>query len=177
MDLRQTDLPAGDVPLEIDLGVGDARVIVPDDVCVATDARVGIGEARTFEQHNEGVDVDLEDLPGRPARHHALLVKADVGVGSLRDRPRGDRTSTRGPRHFDFGPDFEELGRNAACARSPDPTSLVAGIAVLALGVLLLLDAGGTLDLRFAVLAPVALRGDRGGPARVRDGPAAMICV
>jgi hypothetical protein len=41
-------------------------------------------------------------------------------------------------------------------SRSPDPTSLVAGIAVLALGVLLLLDAGGTLDLRFAVLAPVS---------------------
>jgi hypothetical protein len=40
--------------------------------------------------------------------------------------------------------------------RSPDPTSLVAGIAVLALGVLLLLDASGTLDLRFGVLAPVA---------------------
>jgi hypothetical protein len=40
--------------------------------------------------------------------------------------------------------------------RSPDPTSLVAGIAVLALGVLLLLDAGGTLELRFAVLAPAA---------------------
>jgi hypothetical protein len=39
---------------------------------------------------------------------------------------------------------------------SPDPTSLVAGVAVLALGVLLLLDAGGTLDLRFGVLAPVA---------------------
>jgi hypothetical protein len=39
--------------------------------------------------------------------------------------------------------------------RSPDPTSLVAGIVVVALGVLLLLDAGGTLDLRFAVLAPV----------------------
>ena len=40
--------------------------------------------------------------------------------------------------------------------RRPDPTSLVAGIAVLALGVLLLLDASGTLDLRFGVLAPVA---------------------
>jgi hypothetical protein len=40
--------------------------------------------------------------------------------------------------------------------RSPDPTSLVAGIAVLALGVLLLLDASGKLELRFGVLAPVA---------------------
>ncbi len=40
--------------------------------------------------------------------------------------------------------------------RRPDPASVVAGIAVLALGVLLLLDASGTLDLRFGVLAPVA---------------------
>jgi hypothetical protein len=39
---------------------------------------------------------------------------------------------------------------------SPDPTSVVAGIAVLALGVLLLLDASGTLELRFGVLAPAA---------------------
>jgi hypothetical protein len=40
--------------------------------------------------------------------------------------------------------------------RSADPTSLVAGIAVLALGLLLLLDAMGTLELRFGVLAPAA---------------------
>ena len=38
--------------------------------------------------------------------------------------------------------------------RSPDLTSVVAGICVAALGVLLLLDAAGTFDLRFAVLAP-----------------------
>src|SRR5688500_872054 len=63
VDLRQTDLPPGDVPMAIDLGIGEARVIVPDDVCVATDAEVGIGEARTFELDNGGIDVDLEDLP------------------------------------------------------------------------------------------------------------------
>ena len=40
--------------------------------------------------------------------------------------------------------------------RSPDPTSVAAGIAVLALGVLLLLDASSTLELSFGVLAPVA---------------------
>lgn len=33
---------------------------------------------------------------------------------------------------------------------------MVAGIAVIALGVLLLLDASETLELRFGVLAPVA---------------------
>lgn len=40
-------------------------------------------------------------------------------------------------------------------SRRADLTSLVAGLAVVALGVLLLLDAGGTLDLRFGVLGPV----------------------
>src|SRR5215208_2969738 len=54
VDLRQTDLPPGDVPLQVDLGVGDARVIVPEDVCVATDAHVRIGEIRTFERNNHG---------------------------------------------------------------------------------------------------------------------------
>ena len=39
--------------------------------------------------------------------------------------------------------------------RRPDLTSLVAGSCVLALGVLLLLDAVGGLELRFGVLAPV----------------------
>jgi hypothetical protein len=39
--------------------------------------------------------------------------------------------------------------------RRPDITSLVAGICVAGLGVLLLLDAADTLDLRFAVLGPV----------------------
>jgi hypothetical protein len=40
--------------------------------------------------------------------------------------------------------------------RSPDLTSVVAGVCIAGLGVLLLLDATGTLDLRFAVLAPAA---------------------
>jgi phage shock protein PspC (stress-responsive transcriptional regulator) len=115
VDLRQTDLPSGDVPLGIDVGVGDARVIVPDDVCVATDAQVGIGEVRTFERHNEGVDVDVEDLPSASADATRLLVTAEVGVGSLRiGKAFADLNLDHG--HFDFGPDIDELGRNEACA-------------------------------------------------------------
>ena len=115
VDLRQTDLPPGDVPLEIDLGVGDARVVVPEEVCVATDAHVGVGEARTFGLHNEGVDVDLEDLPDARPAVTRLLVKGDVGVGSLRIGQSGtDLDLDRG--HFDFGPIEDELGTNRACA-------------------------------------------------------------
>jgi hypothetical protein len=39
--------------------------------------------------------------------------------------------------------------------RPPNVTALVTGIALLALGVLLVLDAKGTIDLRFAYMAPV----------------------
>ena len=115
IDLRQTDLPPGDVPLDVDLGVGEARVIVPEDVCVATDAHVRIGELRTFERRNDGVDVDLEDRPDAPADVTRLLVKADVGVGSLRiGRSGTDLDFDRG--HFDFGPHSSDLGSNDACA-------------------------------------------------------------
>jgi phage shock protein PspC (stress-responsive transcriptional regulator) len=116
VDLRQTDLPPGDVPLEIDLGIGDARVIVPEDVCVATDAQVGVGEIRTFGRHNEGVDVDYDDRPDAAPSTTRLLVKAEVGVGSLRIGQSGtDLDLDRG--HFDFGPEFtDELGENTACA-------------------------------------------------------------
>ena len=41
-------------------------------------------------------------------------------------------------------------------SRRADITSLVSGLCVIALGVLLLLDASGTVDLSFAVLGPVA---------------------
>jgi hypothetical protein len=40
--------------------------------------------------------------------------------------------------------------------RRPDLTSIVAGVCVVGLGVLLLLDASGGLELRFGVLAPAA---------------------
>jgi hypothetical protein len=43
--------------------------------------------------------------------------------------------------------------------RSPNVTVLLTGLAVLALGVLLVLDAGGAIDLRFAYMAPVLVGG------------------
>jgi hypothetical protein len=47
-------------------------------------------------------------------------------------------------------------GRTPAVPGRPDITSLVAGTCVAALGLLLLLDAVGTFDLRFGVFAPAA---------------------
>lgn len=39
-------------------------------------------------------------------------------------------------------------------SRSPNLTALVAGLALVALGVLLVLDADGSIDLGFAYMAP-----------------------
>jgi phage shock protein PspC (stress-responsive transcriptional regulator) len=116
VDLRQADLPPGDVPLKLDLGVGEARVIVPKDVCVATDAHVRIGELRTFQRNNDGVDVDFEDVPDAAPDMTRLLVKADVGVGSLRIG-HASTDLDLGRDNFDFGPVDTDLGRNSACAR------------------------------------------------------------
>ena len=150
---------------------------MPDDVCVATDAQVGIGEVRTFDRHNGGVDVDVEDLPTPRPTPRACCVKADVGIGSLRDRHDVFDDELRPRRDFDFGTDgLDEPGtatRPVRVARTRP--RVVAGLGVLALGVLLMLDARGMLDLSFAVLAPVACAAIGSDPAGVRDDPAAMI--
>ena len=40
--------------------------------------------------------------------------------------------------------------------RRPDPLSLVAGLALIAFGIVLLLDRTGTLELHFSTMAPMA---------------------
>jgi phage shock protein PspC (stress-responsive transcriptional regulator) len=120
IDLRDADLPAGDTPLEVDLGMGQAWVIVPDDVCVATRAEVGMGQVVAFQTDNGGVDVDFEDSrDARPDRSR-LVVDADVGVGALRI---GHASNTVDEAGFDFDDhDFDRpgfgdqyLGTNSAC--------------------------------------------------------------
>jgi phage shock protein PspC (stress-responsive transcriptional regulator) len=126
VDLRDTDLPAGDTPLEIDLGVGSARLIIPDDVCVATSANIGAGYAGAFENDGEGIDVDFEDLRDAPAGTSRLVVNADVGFGELLiGHPSATfnpfDTDYRFDRDFDqdfdrgFGHDRGDRGINRAC--------------------------------------------------------------
>jgi hypothetical protein len=71
------------VPLKVDVGVGEARVLVPNDVCVATDAEIGMGNVSFLSHDNSGVDVDVEDLPDAPPGATRLLLKGDVGIGEL----------------------------------------------------------------------------------------------
>jgi phage shock protein PspC (stress-responsive transcriptional regulator) len=115
LDLSDVDLPPGDTPLKVDLGIGEVRLTVPTDVCVATDADVGVGEARVLGETNQGVDVQLLDRPEARPTAKRLVLNADLGVGSLRVRDTNDPPF-----------DSEEFGRNAdntstgnrACART-----------------------------------------------------------
>jgi phage shock protein PspC (stress-responsive transcriptional regulator) len=117
VDLRGADLPPGDQRLEVGLGVGQAVVVVDEDVCVASGARVGMGAADVLDRRNEGVDVKVRETPRAPDRGTRLVLDADVGVGHLdvrkTDPPGHDRrTRTAGSRS-----DGDGRGANDACAR------------------------------------------------------------
>jgi phage shock protein PspC (stress-responsive transcriptional regulator) len=128
LDLRDLDLPPGDTPLEVDLGIGDLRIAVPDDVCVASKVEIGAGEARVLGRVNDGVDVSYEEHPEAPPSVSRLLIDAEIGLGAIEvldasDVPFEfddfDRDFDRG-----FGHDFDEPGRdskaNAACRGDAD---------------------------------------------------------
>ncbi len=157
VDLRDTDLPKGDVPLDLDVGIGEARVIVPDDVCVVTDADVGLGNVHVLGRDHGGIDVDYRGRPGGQADHHP----------PARARRRGRRRAARArqpgrallPRRLPRirpEPLHDAIGRLPRVNGRPDIPALVAGLAVLALGAVLMLDALGVFDLSFAVFGPVA---------------------
>jgi phage shock protein PspC (stress-responsive transcriptional regulator) len=117
VDLRETDLPAGDVPLEVDVGIGEARVIVPEDVCVATSADVGIGNVSMFGRDNGGIDIDFQDTPDAAPDVTRLVLDAEIGMGEVRVH---DLKGEFEFRDGDFGPFHDEdlsgsRNENAVC--------------------------------------------------------------
>jgi phage shock protein PspC (stress-responsive transcriptional regulator) len=89
IDLRDVKLPAGDTPLRVRLGVGEVVVLVPNDVCVATRARIGGGYVGALERGSGGLDVNLVNRPSPPPHTPRLVLDANVGLGALfvADRP------------------------------------------------------------------------------------------
>ena len=84
VDLRDVDLPAGERRIEVEVGMGEAVVLVPEDVCVSTTAEIGMGGIRVFDRDTGGIDLDWEDLNTPPAGRAELVVDADLGLGALR---------------------------------------------------------------------------------------------
>lgn len=114
VDLRQAELPPGDRHIEIKTGIGHAVVLVPEDVCVATDAQVGMGAVDAFDSESDGVDVDHSDTRTAPPGTTRIVLSGDIGIGMLdvhHQERHGDR---HGPDRDGTWNDFD-AGGNDAC--------------------------------------------------------------
>jgi hypothetical protein len=131
VDLTQVDLPPGRTPLKLEMGIGSLRVIVPDDVCVASDMRIGAGYARVLDRDSGGLDIDWRRSPIDRAGVKRLVIDGDVGIGELQvvntrtpftDWEHDDRVEDRFDENFRLGsnrsapvPDSEA---NLACVEA-----------------------------------------------------------
>jgi phage shock protein PspC (stress-responsive transcriptional regulator) len=98
LDLRAVKLPPGDTRIDARVGAGELEVIVPENVCVATESRVGAGAVTWFGHTSGGTDLDLFTQAAERGRPR-LVIRARVGAGHLdigdhvireRDAARGD---------------------------------------------------------------------------------------
>src|SRR4051794_28831529 len=112
LDLTQVDLPPGRTPLKLDMGIGSVRMLVPDDVCVASAVRVGVGYARVLDRDSAGLDVDWRQIPVESGAVKRLVIDGDVGIGELQvvnsqssftDWEGGKEVDNAFNRSFDFG--------------------------------------------------------------------------
>lgn len=105
VDLRGVSFPAGVTTLHLRLGVGELVVLVPDQVCVTTRARMGGGFVGALDRSSGGLDVNWSNSPSPPSRVPRLVLEGSVGMGALfvLDRPLVGR--------FQAG----AFGRNEAC--------------------------------------------------------------
>ncbi|MEO7197677.1 MAG: PspC domain-containing protein [Solirubrobacterales bacterium] len=84
VDLRDIDWsPTRVVDLDVRLGIGQAVIAVPSDVCVSADVHAGAGNLRIAGEHSEGADVDVSTGEGSDGKPR-LVLSADVDLGEIR---------------------------------------------------------------------------------------------
>ena len=122
VDLRRVDFNGGERKLQLEVGFGEAVLVVPRDLCVVADADVGVGYLRMLDWDDGGFNVDWDQSgAARPATR--LIVDAHVGMGALRivhdpsdvRRHDGDWGGRNGWEDIHREED-PALGRSAACA-------------------------------------------------------------
>ena len=95
VDLREVELPPGRTDLPLQLGMGEIQVLVPDDMCVVTDASISMGATNTGRGEEGGVDLDVHDGPVPDPGVAYVRLDVDLGIGALhvgdsfRDRGHG----------------------------------------------------------------------------------------
>jgi len=80
LDLRRLQVPEGRTDVKVRVGIGEATVRLPDDACVTTAARLGVGQADLLDRSHRGADMTVSEGGNGSA---VLHLDANVGVGHL----------------------------------------------------------------------------------------------
>jgi hypothetical protein len=118
VDLRDVSfVPGTTTRLPIHVGMGVATVIIPQQVCVQSDTKVGAGYVDVLGDNQGGLDVN-RDLSGARSTAPRVALRAQVGMGALEvvhtpEEAQFDDRHT-GPLHSE---DHRPLD-NAACNRA-----------------------------------------------------------
>src|SRR3954453_10166404 len=84
LDLRDTKFGPGDHRVHMKIGLGQAEVLVPPNVCVSSTAHIAGGGTTIFGYSSGGTYHDWQDIRrAQPGKAH-LTVDADIGFGQLR---------------------------------------------------------------------------------------------
>ncbi len=78
IDLSNVGPITSPIRIKARVGVGDLRVIVPQDATVAVDGHVKVGDIRAFDQEVSGRNVDLHNGTG------LVTIDGHVGLGAIR---------------------------------------------------------------------------------------------
>ncbi len=90
LDLTEVPFDGETVTIEMSVGFGEVRVIVPDDVEVVATGSAGIGEVQMFERRATGLGVgelDVEADPDDPRGRVELELRAGIGEVDLSRQP------------------------------------------------------------------------------------------
>jgi phage shock protein PspC (stress-responsive transcriptional regulator) len=102
IDLRDAKLPEGITHLPIHVGMGQATVIVPENVCVVATAKTGAGVINVLGHQQEGFDISY-DLNATAIDAPMLALDSDVGMGTFEVVHNPDEARFGGP-HSSWGP-------------------------------------------------------------------------
>lgn len=83
IDLRDVDFPADNTDLTVRLNVGDLRIMLPEDIVVATDSSVGIGDLKVLDRHESGFGPHIQVFDDPPGNTGVLTLETRVGIGNV----------------------------------------------------------------------------------------------
>jgi phage shock protein PspC (stress-responsive transcriptional regulator)/predicted membrane protein len=129
VDLRELPWePDTTLDLDVDLGMGELAIAVPENVCVSADVSARAGELNIAGDEVNGIDSEIR--PEAPATAVPRLnLSGEVDLGELRVVNLDDvELDGRGSWHFHHGNDDEmRTAMDAACAPEPSDVHKVGG--------------------------------------------------